>query len=260
MTHPKVSILIANYNNAKFIEECIGSLRNQTYKNIEIIFFDDFSKDNSIDIIKKFTEVKVIKNTEKTEIGSFNQIKAYEESFKISNGEIIFFLDSDDYFHEDKVYETVKYFNQNKEAKIVFDYPLIKNNKKITALKKRKRLFNKQWPFIHSQSCISVKRENFKSMLEATNMRSYPDIWLDFRIIIYSKYILKEVYILDKNLTYCRQIDSNVSLKFKYLSNEWWRRRLQAHKYLKNFLINNNISYKKSLDYYITKIYNKFIN
>ena len=259
MTNPKVSILIANYNHAKFIEECICSLRNQTYKNIEIIFFDDFSKDNSIDIIKKFTEVKVIQNTKRTEIGSFNQIKAYEEAFKISKGEIIFFLDSDDYFHKDKVEEIVKYFNNNKEAKIVFDCPLIKKNKKITIIKKRERKFNKLWPFIHSQSCITVKRKNFKNLLEATSKKSYPDIWLDFRIIVYSKYILKKLHVIDKNLTYYRQIDNNISSKFKHLSNMWWKRRLQAHKYLENFLIENHIKYEKNLDYYITNIYNKFI-
>ena len=56
----KASIVIANYNNSNFIEECINSLNSQTYKNIEIIFFDDNSKDNSIDIIKKFTNVKII--------------------------------------------------------------------------------------------------------------------------------------------------------------------------------------------------------
>ena len=259
MNNPKVSILIANYNNSKFIEECINSLRNQTYKNIEIIFFDDFSKDNSIDIIKKFTEVKVIQNTKKTEIGSFNQINAYEEAFKVSGGEIIFFLDSDDYFHEDKIEEIVKYFNYNKEAKIVFNYPLIKNNEKIITIKKKKKIFNKLWPFIYSQSCISIKRENFKHLLEATNTKSYPDIWFDFRIIIYSKYILKELYILEKNLTYYRQVDGNISSQFKYLSNRWWKRRLQAHEYLKNFLNIRSIKYKNNLDYFITKIYNLFI-
>ena len=108
-------------------------------------------------------------------------------------------------------------------------------NKKIITIKKRGGIFNKLWPFIHSQSCISVKRENFENLLEATNAKSYPDIWLDFRIIIYSKYILKELYILDKNLTYYRQIDSNISSKFKYLSNNWWKRKL---KYNKNLLTN----------------------
>ena len=66
MNNPKVSILIANYNNEIFISECIDSLKKQTYKNLEVIFFDDFSKDNSINIIKNFKEVKLIQNLEKT--------------------------------------------------------------------------------------------------------------------------------------------------------------------------------------------------
>ena len=53
----KASVVIANYNNAKFIDDCINSLISQTYKNIEIIFFDDNSKDNSIETIKKFDNI-----------------------------------------------------------------------------------------------------------------------------------------------------------------------------------------------------------
>ena len=41
-----VSILIANYNNSQHIKQCIESLNSQTYKNLEIIFFDDNSSDN----------------------------------------------------------------------------------------------------------------------------------------------------------------------------------------------------------------------
>ena len=47
----KASVVIANFNNAKFIKDCIDSLNSQTYNNIEIIFFDDNSSDNSIEII-----------------------------------------------------------------------------------------------------------------------------------------------------------------------------------------------------------------
>ena len=43
-----VSVIIANYNNAKFIKDCIKSVKKQTYTNIEIIFFDDCSHDNSL--------------------------------------------------------------------------------------------------------------------------------------------------------------------------------------------------------------------
>ena len=58
----KASVVVVNYNNAEFIQDCINSLNSQTYNNIEVIFFDDNSKDNSIEIIEKFKNVKVIKN------------------------------------------------------------------------------------------------------------------------------------------------------------------------------------------------------
>ena len=51
---PFVSVLIANYNSSSYIQQCINSLNSQTYKNLEIIFFDDNSSDNSLEIIKNF--------------------------------------------------------------------------------------------------------------------------------------------------------------------------------------------------------------
>ena len=90
------SVLIANYNGEKYVEECIESLINQTYQNFEIIFFDDCSKDNSLNLVKKFKNIKIIKNNIQTINGHFNQMNAYNEAFKLSKGEIIFTLDSDD--------------------------------------------------------------------------------------------------------------------------------------------------------------------
>ena len=75
----KASVLIANYNNSKFINECIESLNNQTYKNIEIIFFDDNSNDNSLEVVKKFQNIKIIENKTQTKFGSFNQMNAFKK-------------------------------------------------------------------------------------------------------------------------------------------------------------------------------------
>jgi len=256
LNNPKVSILIANYNNEIFIPECINSLRKQTYKNIEIIFFDDLSKDNSIIKIKEFNEVKIIQNIEKTKIGSFNQIKAFKEGYKLSKGEIILLLDSDDYLHKNKIEEVVNFFNNNKNAKIVFDYPIIKKDKNFTNIKKKRKLFNTLWPYIHPTSCISIKRENFNEILKLISVKLYPDIWLDFRLCIYSKYVLNKIHVLNKNLTYYRQIETNVSSKFKFLNNNWWKRRMEAHQYLIHFFNKQNIKHKKNLDYFFTKLYN----
>jgi glycosyltransferase involved in cell wall biosynthesis len=47
-------VLIVNYNNSKYIKNCINSVLNQNYSNVEIVFLDDGSNDNSLDEIKKF--------------------------------------------------------------------------------------------------------------------------------------------------------------------------------------------------------------
>ena len=76
------SILIINYNNKKYIDECIKSIINQTYKNLEIIFHDDCSNDGSLEIAQKYKKVKIIKRLSRGKYGSYNQMKAYERAFK----------------------------------------------------------------------------------------------------------------------------------------------------------------------------------
>ena len=59
------SILITNYNKEKFLNNSIKSCLKQSYKNKEIIIFDDCSNDQSLKILKKFSKIKLIKNKKK---------------------------------------------------------------------------------------------------------------------------------------------------------------------------------------------------
>ena len=126
----KVSVLIANYSNYQYIDQCINSILNQTYKNFEIIFFDDYSTDRSLDQINNFSDVVIIKNNKKKIFGSYNQINAYKEAFLKSTGDIVCFLDSDDYFESNKLELIIKEFKEKSELKVIFDLPIHQYEKK----------------------------------------------------------------------------------------------------------------------------------
>lgn len=113
----KASILINNYNYEAYVEKAISSALNQTYKDIEVILYDDGSTDSSLKIINKFSDkIKIIarKNYEKGHC--WNQINAVNEAFKASTGDVIFLMDSDDWFFQDKVEKIVDNFNSNPDA------------------------------------------------------------------------------------------------------------------------------------------------
>ena len=155
----KISVVIANYNSGKYIDQCINSLKSQTYKDIEIIFFDDNSTDNSLEIIQKYSDVKIIKNKKQTNFGSINQLNAFKNAINVSSGNLIFFLDSDDYFHEKKVETVVDYFKNDFSKKISFDLPIIVQNSFQKKESGKKIFFKTYWPYIHPTSCITIRKE-----------------------------------------------------------------------------------------------------
>ena len=255
----KTSVVIANFNNEKYIEQCIKSLKSQTYKDLEIIFFDDNSSDNSLDKIKKFSNIKVIENKIQTSFGSLNQLNAFKKSINQSNGDLIFFLDSDDYFHEKKLETIVSYFKNNDKTKIVFDLPINVYENSNYIEKGNKNFFKTYWPFIHPTSCITIKKIVFDELFTSISSKDFTDVWMDLRICLYAQYVLKNFNIVNKNLTYYRRTENNVSSKFKKYSKNWWRRRRQAHQYFHSFSKSNNIKFEKNLDYLLTKFICSFI-
>ena len=254
----KASIVIANYNNAQFIDDCINSLKSQTYKDIEIIFFDDNSKDNSIEVVEKFEDIKIIRNKEQTNFGSLNQINAFKKAIELSTGEIIFLLDSDDYFALNKVEKIINEFLKDDKKMILFDFPILFKDDKEIIHEKRDKILKTYWGYIHPTSCISIKKNFTNEIFKNISSKNYTNIWLDLRILLYSKY-LHSYNVINEKLTYYRQTESNISSKFKKYSSNWWVRRNEAHEYFFDFVKKNNLKINKNLDFYITKIFNSFI-
>lgn len=95
---PKFSIIIPVYNVEDYIKECLDSVMNQTYKDYEVIVVNDGTKDNSMDIVKKY-KVKTI-NQENQGLSVARNTGA-----KAARGEYIIFLDSDDTIEKDLLKE-----------------------------------------------------------------------------------------------------------------------------------------------------------
>ena len=107
----KFSIIIPNYNNGKYLEKCLNSVLNQTYKNYEIIFIDDMSEDNSLEIANKMLKGhKVLKVPYKKYNGGTRNIGIIE-----ATGDYIMCIDSDDWLINDKVLEDLNNFIEDED-------------------------------------------------------------------------------------------------------------------------------------------------
>ena len=96
MNQPKISVIVPVYNTEKYLEECISSIVDQTFKDIEIICIDDGSTDNSLKILKDFEK----RDDRITVIHQENQgpSKAKNVGLNHAKGEYVIFIDSDDFF------------------------------------------------------------------------------------------------------------------------------------------------------------------
>jgi glycosyltransferase involved in cell wall biosynthesis len=115
MINSKVSIIIACYNDAQYIEKCVHSALNQTYPNKEVIIVDDGS-DFETKAILKTLEPKITKLLTQENQG---QSIARNNGIRIAKGDYILNLDSDDFFELSFCEKAVKKFREDDEIKIV---------------------------------------------------------------------------------------------------------------------------------------------
>lgn len=105
----KVSIIILNWNGKKWLDNCIDSLINQTYKNIEIVFVDNNSSDDSVEYVKsKWPKVKVVLLDD-----NYGYAKGNNIGVDAASGEIVFILNNDTKLFPDCVEHLVNSFELN---------------------------------------------------------------------------------------------------------------------------------------------------
>ncbi len=98
MTQKKISVIIPNYNYARYLDQAIESVMGQTYKNLELIVVNNGSTDNSLEILAKYkNKIRLIDQP------NLGQSGARNSGLSVSSGEYIAFLDADDFWEPSKL-------------------------------------------------------------------------------------------------------------------------------------------------------------
>lgn len=198
----KFSIIVPNYNKDKYINECLSSIINQTYKNYEIIVVDDGSNDNSLEEIKKFNVSLYCTN--RLQAGGARNL-----GIKNACGEYIIFLDSDDYLSNNKVLENLNNLIVDEDL-IFFNYTMDKYGEVSEKLDVLGDINDR----IEKSTFLGAPTKCFKKSLiedmKFPEKQRYEDIVFTIEAMCKAK---KYKYLDEPFFTYRKVIDSNSTAK-----------------------------------------------
>lgn len=117
MSDPLVSVITASYNRSHYLPQTIESVLKQTYGNLEYILVDDGSTDDTKDVIKPYQEDRRFRYYFQA-----NQGQSVARSFglRVSKGEFLCFLDSDNLWEQDKIENQIEIFESHPDWDIVY--------------------------------------------------------------------------------------------------------------------------------------------
>jgi glycosyltransferase involved in cell wall biosynthesis/ADP-heptose:LPS heptosyltransferase/ubiquinone/menaquinone biosynthesis C-methylase UbiE len=176
---PAISVITPSFNQGKFIEQTIQSVLNQNYPNFEHIIIDGGSSDGTIEILKKYPHLKWVSEKDN------GQSDALNKGFGLAAGDIIAWINSDDWYEPNTFITVAKFFKENQYKNIVMgDCNLVDENGKI---------------FNH---IINAER-GFEELNNYKVARSIPTQ----PAVFFRKKLLEESGLLDINLKYVMDYD-----------------------------------------------------
>ena len=240
-----VSIIMPVYNCGKYLNESIKSVKNQTYKNWELIIVDDASTDNSWNEIKK--NQKGYEQKIKSIHLSENKGAAFTRNtgLEVATGDYIAFFDADDIWEENKLEEQIKFMQKNDYAFTYTSYTYLKKGSK-RGVKKVPTKLNykdvlKNTVIFTSTVIIDIRKIN-KQLLVMPNIRRGQDMATWWQILKQGN----TAYGLDKRLSIYRVRKGSLSVKKNIALKRTWNLYRKVEKF----------SILKSIYYYVWYMYN----
>ena len=106
----KLSVIVASYNHAKYLEGCVQSILNQTYQDFELIIVNDGSTDNTDEVVSRFSGNEKVRYIKQNNAG---QAIATNNGIVAAKGDLIAFLDADDLWDHTKLEKQIGLFTRN---------------------------------------------------------------------------------------------------------------------------------------------------
>ncbi|MES2567372.1 MAG: glycosyltransferase family 2 protein [Bacteroidota bacterium] len=111
----KVSVIVPNYNHAKFLPKRLESIFNQTYEDFEVILLDDCSNDDSVSILNSYTAHPKVSHFVVNTENSGSPFKQWKKGIELAKGSFIWIAESDDYCSPFLLEKIISFINCNKE-------------------------------------------------------------------------------------------------------------------------------------------------
>jgi len=209
-----ISVIIPTYNRADIITDAINSVLEQTYQIFEIIVVDDGSTDNTVEIIKKIDDSRIIYIYQEN---SGRPSAARNTGIKKSTGDYIAFLDSDDLWHREKLEKQIAILDNNPNIGLVTNWSSYKtfNNEEIKIKMSQAKSQRENILYILTAPdkaftgtpTLLVRKECLEKVGSFDETMTFCEDWdLFFRISL-----LYEIYNIEKVLTYIRIHQENIS-------------------------------------------------
>ena len=256
---PEISIIVPSFNSKSYICECIESILNQTFKNIEIICVDAISYDGTLEILEDFAK----KDSRVTIILSQKKSLGYQINLGIekASGRYLGIVDSDDYIHQDMykvLYDAIKKYKCDMVKSDILEFYNDKFNRVFTY---KPTLYNEEWyniilsdnkkilettwcmnqPALYNLEFIKLNKIRANETLGA----SYQDLgfWFQISALVKSCFFIKQAFY------YYRQDNPNSSINSQnkvYCINE-------EYNFIYDFLKQRTL-YNHCMPYIFTKL------
>jgi len=214
---PLVSVIIPNYNHARYLDQRIQSVLNQTYQNFEVIILDDKSTDNSLEVIAKYKDNPHVSQIVVNEQNSGSTFKQWDKGIHLAKGDLIWIAESDDYCELNLLEELVMAMMKRKNVVVASSQFICFNEETSWKNKERKTRYYK------GRSYAILREARYNELLNASGIIFSKKAWQgvsnaylsyksagDYRFWV-EMLQFGDVVRVGKNLTYFRHNTTSVT-------------------------------------------------